>query len=175
MNRIMVIGCCGAGKSTLSKKIQDITGLPLYHLDQIYWLPNWTEPTKEVWLEKAAEVVKKEKWIIDGNYGSSMDQRLAYADTVVFLDRSRWTCLWRVTKRILSNYKQKRFDMAEGCYERFDWKFMVYVFHFNDIKKPQILKRLKKVGDKKTIHICKSDKDVDRLLEKLNHQIIQPS
>jgi hypothetical protein len=65
--------------------------------------------------------------------------------------------------------------MAEGCYERFDWKFMVYVFHFNDIKKPQILKRLKKVGDKKTIHICKSDKDVDRLLEKLNHQIIQPS
>jgi hypothetical protein len=73
MKRIMVIGCCGSGKSTLSLKIQRITGLPLFHLDQYYWQPNWSEPSKEKWEKIVADLANKEEWIIDGNYGGTMD------------------------------------------------------------------------------------------------------
>lgn len=167
MKRVMVIGCCGAGKSTLAKQIQQRTKLPLFHLDQLYWKANWEETPEEEWIPKAQEVVDKEEWIIDGNYSGTMDMRLERADTIIFLDRSRWLCLYRVFKRIILNYGRTRADMAEGCKERFNWEFIVYVFHFNDVKRPKIIRRLKGGLKNKKVYVFKKDREVETFLKEL--------
>lgn len=142
MKRIMIIGCSGAGKSTLARKIGQKTGLPVIHLDQAYWKANWTETPKTEWEPQVATMALQDKWVIDGNYGSSMDIRFQRADTVIFLDRSTLTCLWRITKRIIHYYGKSRPDMAEACKERFDLEFYHYVATFNLTRRPSILKRL---------------------------------
>lgn len=162
----MIIGSCGAGKSTLSRQLHQKTGIELIHLDQAYWKPNWIETEPDIWDNTVRELVKKESWIIDGNYGGTMDIRLQTADTIIFLDRSRWLCLYRVLKRIIMNYGKPRADMNEGCNERFDWGFLIYVFHFYDIKRPQILKRLSKLPATKQIYVLKSNEAMQTFLNK---------
>ncbi|MEN0005725.1 MAG: DNA topology modulation protein [Bacteroidota bacterium] len=167
MKRIMVIGCCGAGKSTFAKQLQAKTGLPLIHLDKEYWKPNWVETPSEMWKVKKQQLVQQEEWIIDGNYGGTMEMRMERADTVIFLDRSRWLCLYRVIKRTLRDYGRAREDMAEGCVERFDWKFLMYVFHFPELKRPDILKRLARLPSDKKIVTLSSDTSIARFLKQL--------
>lgn len=156
--KIMIIGSCGAGKSTLARQLHQKTGLELIHLDQAYFYPNWQEPTKEEWEKTVKQLTQKPNWIIDGNYGGTMEIRLKEADKIIFLNRSRWTCLYRVIKRIILNYGKTRPDSAKGCNERFDWNFLVYTFHFNDFKRPKILERLSKLPSTKEIIILESDK-----------------
>ena len=98
-NRIMIIGCCGSGKSTLARNIHQRTGLPLFHLDQYFHLPNWQEPSQEDWAATVTDLAKGDQWIIDGNYGGTMDIRLARADAMIFMDFSSIKCLGRVIKR----------------------------------------------------------------------------
>lgn len=156
--KIMIIGCCGAGKSTLARQLHQKTGIELIHLDQAYFYPNWQEPTKKDWEKTVKQLIQKSSWIIDGNYGGTMEVRLHEADKIIFLNRSRWLCLYRVIKRIILNYGKTRPDSAKGCNERFDWNFLVYTFHFNDIKRPKILARLAKLPTTKEIIILESDK-----------------
>lgn len=156
--KIMIIGCCGAGKSTLARQLHQKTGIELIHLDQVYFYPNWQEPTKKDWEKTVKQLIQKPSWIIDGNYGGTMEVRLHEADKIIFLNRSRWLCLYRVIKRIILNYGKTRPDSAKGCNERFDWNFLVYTFHFNDIKRPKILARLAKLPTTKEIIILESDK-----------------
>lgn len=163
--KIMIIGSCGAGKSTLAQQLHQKTGIKLIHLDQEYFYPNWQEPTTENWSKTVQQLIQNEDWIIDGNYGGTMDMRLNVADKIIFLDRSRWLCLFRVIKRIILNYGKSRSDCAEGCKERFDWKFLVYTFHFNDIKRPKIFERLSKLPLTKEIIILKSNKEVKEFLQ----------
>lgn len=156
----MIIGSCGAGKSTLARQLHQKTGIELIHLDQEYFSPNWVEPTSEDWEKTVKSLIQKPSWIIDGNYGGTMEVRLNVADKIIFLNRSRWLCLYRVIKRIVLNYGKTRPDSAEGCNERFDWKFLVYTFHFNDVKRPKILERLSKLPSTKEVIILESDKAV---------------
>ncbi|MEO1448559.1 MAG: hypothetical protein AAFV07_03475, partial [Bacteroidota bacterium] len=99
MQRIMLIGCGGAGKSTLSRKLHALTGLPLIHLDRHYFGPGWNAMSPEPWTWKVRELVAGERWIIDGNYGGTMDIRLEAADTIIFMNRSSWICVTRILKR----------------------------------------------------------------------------
>lgn len=161
----MIIGNCGAGKSTLARQLHEKTGIELIHLDQEYFYPNWQEPTKNDWEKTVQQLVQKPNWIIDGNYGGTMEMRLNVADKIIFLDRSRWRCLYRVIKRIIVNYGKPRPDSAEGCNERFDWEFLVYTFHFNDVKRPKILERLSKLPSTKEIIILKSNKAIESFVK----------
>ncbi|MEL6971000.1 MAG: adenylate kinase, partial [Bacteroidota bacterium] len=111
MQRVMIIGCCGAGKSTVARRLHDLTDLPLQHLDQHYWLPNWQEPDKASWQAKVQALSDQPQWIIDGNYGGTLDIRLQRADTVIYLDYATPKCLWRITKRIWRYHGQVRPDM----------------------------------------------------------------
>ena len=86
MKRILVIGCCGAGKSTFSKNLTEATGLPLYHLDRIFWSPNWVEQERSIFLQKMDAWLAQERWIIDGNYTRTLDRRISKADTIFFFD-----------------------------------------------------------------------------------------
>ena len=165
----MVIGCGGAGKSTFSTQLHEITGIELIHLDLYYWKPNWKESSREEWRVKVIELSDRKEWIIDGNYGGTKDIRMEKADTIIFMDRSRWLCLYRVLKRVLRNYGQTRKDMGEGCWEKFSWAFMVYVFHYNDTRRPKILKRLKQLEASKKVVILRSDQAVNAYLERVRN------
>src|SRR5688572_22342824 len=99
MERVLVIGSGGAGKSTFAKRLAERLGLPLVHLDAIYWRDGWIETPKEEWRGIVARLIGEPRWVMDGNYGGTMDMRLAAADTVIFLDMPRVVCLWRVVKR----------------------------------------------------------------------------
>ena len=155
----MIIGCCGSGKSTLSRLLQPITNLPLHHLDQYFWKPNWAETADDEWKEIVMNLAAKDSWIIDGNFGSTMDIRFKRADTIIFMDFSTVKCLWRVLKRIWKYHGQVRPDMPEGCKERFDLDFLHYVATYNLLRRNGLLQKLETLKNEKSIVILKNDED----------------
>ena len=144
MRRLLVIGSPGSGKSTLARQLATATGLPLIHLDAEYHLPGWIARDEFEWRARLAQLVTEKHWIIDGNYGGSMDFRLRYADTAILLDYPSWLCLWRVVKRIATLRGTVRPDAAPGCAERLDWSFLAYVLAFRSAKTPALERRLSK-------------------------------
>lgn len=130
MQRVLVIGSPGAGKSTLSHLLAQRTGLPLHHLDRIFWLPGWIERDRDEGRAELALVLAQDRWIIDGNYGSTMPMRIARADTVVWLDYPTMLCLGRALRRWWIYRGTSRPDMTEGCPERLDAEFVLYILNF---------------------------------------------
>ena len=100
MKRVLVIGHPGAGKSTLAARLGELTGLPVIHLDKEFWREGWVQMPRSEWKGKTERLVQGDEWIIDGSYDHTLEIRLARADTVIFLDFSRYLCLWRVCKRV---------------------------------------------------------------------------
>lgn len=131
MERILIIGCGGAGKSTLARQLGEKLKLPVVHLDKLYWKPDWVQESREEFDRKLALELEKAKWIIDGNFNRTIPQRLQKCDTILYLDFSRWACLRGVIKRILTTYGTVRPDMGEGCPERFDLEFLRWVWNYN--------------------------------------------
>ena len=131
MQRVMIIGPCGAGKSTVSHVLAARLGLPLIHMDQLNWQPGWVDAGNDRLRGLLAVDVARDRWLIEGNYASTMDMRLQRADTIVYLDYPLPLCLWRLTKRIIGHYGRTRPDMPENCPERFDGEFLLYVIRWN--------------------------------------------
>ena len=131
MRRVLVIGPCGAGKSTLARELAPLMRLPLVHMDQLGWQPGWVETDKAELTARLAEAVAGEEWLIEGNYGSTLTPRLERADTVIYLDFPIRLCLWRLAKRIVTHRGRARPDMPEDCPERFDAAFFWYVMNWN--------------------------------------------
>lgn len=163
----MIIGNCGAGKSTLAKRIHDLTQLRLIHLDKEFWQPGWIETDLEIWRQKVKEFVALDEWIIDGNYGSTMEMRMQRADTIVLMEVSTWKSMLRILKRVITHYGRRRDDMAEGCDERFSWSFMHYVLIYNLTRKPANERRIAKHGHGKTLIRLRSNQDIESFLEGL--------
>lgn len=120
MERILIIGNTGAGKSTFAKALAQKTGLPLVHLDKLYWHGNWEHLSREEFDAVLETELIKPRWIIDGNFSRTFPHRLQYADTVFYLDIPTLTCLWGLTKRVFANYGKTRDDMGGNCPEYFD-------------------------------------------------------
>jgi len=130
MKRVLVIGSPGAGKSTLSHALAQRTGLPLFHLDRMFWLPGWVERDRDEGRAELAGVLEQDRWIIDGNYGSTLPMRLQRAETVIWLDYPTSLCLRRVFKRWRRYRGRARPDMTEGCPENLNLEFLLYVLNF---------------------------------------------
>ena len=167
MKRIMIIGCGGTGKSTLSKRLYLLANIPVYHLDQYFWLPNWTEIDRTKWEQVNRKIIQNEFWIMDGNYGSTMEMRLEAADTVIFLNRPWYVSLSRVIMRTLKSYGKTRADMTENCPERFSGQFLHYIMMYNKTRRPSILKKLAALPKDRTVHILKTDKEVEKFISRL--------
>ena len=143
MRRVLVIGSPGAGQSTLSHALARRAGLPLHHLDRMFWLPGWVERDRDEGRAELANVLAQDCWIIDGNYGSTLPLRIACADTVVWLDYPTALCLGRALRRWWMYRGHSRPDMTEGCPERFDLEFLVYLMRWNSGPRIRTEARLK--------------------------------
>ena len=129
VNRIILIGCPGSGKSYLSKHLRNYTNLPLYHLDKLFWYGDWQHVTSEELKEKVESIIKNDKWIIDGNYNKTIKQRMEACDLIVHFNMRVDTCLKNVEYRI--KYNNLRDDMPESCKEtQMDEDFKEYIIGF---------------------------------------------
>lgn len=163
MKKIMVIGCPGSGKSTFSRALYQKTGIPLFHLDMMYWNPDRTTVEKAVFRERLADVIQKDEWIIDGNYGSTIELRLQACDTVIFLDYSPDVCLDGIMKR----RGKVRSDMPWTEKEdEEDEQFIEFVKSFNSQSRPMIAELLDRYPQKE-IFIFKDRDEADRFLNQL--------
>lgn len=149
--RIMVIGSPGSGKSTFSIKLSRIIARPLIHLDKEYWNNGWIETPRKEWIEKQRCLISGDEWIVDGNYGGTMDIRLEKADTVICFELSRIVCLMSYFKRVITNINKVRPDMPEGCPEKFDFEFMKYIWNFKGASSQININRIEKSKDKQII------------------------
>ena len=132
MERVMIIGCGGAGKSTLARQLGEKTGLPVVHLDQIWWSPgNWQHLSREEFDRLLLLELEKPRWILDGNFNRTIEARLDKCDTVIYLDLPRWVCLKSWLGRVIQNWGHARPDMAEGCAEWFDPEMARWIWRFN--------------------------------------------
>lgn len=167
MKKIMLIGSGGSGKSTLARQLGNILNIQVYHLDAIFWKPNWEGVSKEEQISIQTDLVKKDEWLIDGNYGGTLDIRMDAADTIIFLDINRTICTYRALKRMLKYRNKTRPDMGEGCEEKFDFDFLRWIWNYPKMKRPDILRKLHDLPENKQIIILKSKKDVQTFLEYL--------
>ena len=165
MRRVLIIGSGGVGKSTFARRLGSALKLEVIHLDAHYWRPGWVPTPKDVWRRKVEELLARDSWIIDGNFGGTLDMRLAACDAVIFLDLPRRVCLWRVIKRIISYRENSRPDMAEGCAERFDLEFLRWVWNYPTRSRPKYIEKLKRLPADKKVFVLDSQSKIESFLK----------
>ena len=160
MNKILVIGCPGGGKSTFARRLAALTGLPLYHIDMLYWNADKTTVPKELFRARIAEITAKDAWIIDGNYSSTMEARMEACDTVFFLDYPTKLCLAGVEARM----GKPRPDMP-WVETEWDEELRHHIETFRKENYPKIFALLEKHKEKE-IHRFLSREDAEEFLSK---------
>lgn len=172
MKRIMVIGVsAGVGKSTFARKLGEAIGVDVHHLDRLYWKPGWIEAPVEEFAAAQREIIKQDRWIMEGNYSTTFELREKAADTVIYLELPLAVCLYRVVTRWLKNIGKTRPDMGVDCPEKLDWPFIKFII-------TTYYSRKKKMRDKflaweneepsKQVILLKNKKAVQSFLQELN-------
>ncbi len=161
MKKVIVIGCPGSGKSTFARALQKKTGLPLYYLDMLYWNADKTTVPKDIFRARLAERLAENAWIIDGNYGSTMEARMAACDTVFFLDYDPAVCLAGIRER----QGKPRADMPWIETED-DEEFLTFVREYNEKSRPDVLALLEKYQEKQIV-VFRTRDEADSFLKDL--------
>ncbi len=165
MRRVVILGCSGSGKSTLARRLGERLSLPVVHLDALYWKPGWQPRDLEDFRDRVAAAVAGEGWICDGGYSGTYDLRFPYADTVIWLDRPPALCLWRVGVRWLTHLGRTRIDMGEGCPEKLDLAFLMFIWNWRRVTKPKIEAGLARLAPHTPQFVLRSARDVERLIK----------
>ncbi|MBE6962473.1 MAG: adenylate kinase [Ruminococcaceae bacterium] len=162
MKKIIVIGCPGSGKSTFSKSLHKITNIPLYHLDMLFWNADKTTVGKSVFLDRLLKIIENSEWIIDGNYGSTMELRMQKCDTVIFLDYPLDVCLNGIQDR----KGKPRSDMPWIESDEDDAEFVEFIKNYNSQSRPKVIELLKRYSDK-DIYIFSNRVQAEEFLNKI--------
>lgn len=172
MQRIMIIGSPGSGKSTLARQLGPLLGIEVVHLDRFFWQPGWVETPRDEWRAVQERLVQRPEWIMDGNYSATQDVRLAVADTIIFLDVSRWLCLWRTTIRRICYHGRTRPDLGEGSPERWipDWQFLRIVWSYPSIRHLKIMQCLAEHRASKRIIVLEGRAEVRKFLHAMQRE-----
>lgn len=136
MERVAIVGSGGAGKSTFAKALGERTGLPVIHLDRHYWKPGWIETSRDEWRQRQSELFAADRWIADGNYGGTFDERFARADTVIIIARPRLACVLAAVTRSARNHGKP--IQADGCPERFQVAFYRWIWNYERDSRPRL-------------------------------------
>lgn len=165
-NRVLVIGCSGGGKSTLSLRIAERFGLEYQSYDRdVRWLPGWQVRDRAEQRARVLDLVSRERWVMDGNTPSTFDIRLPRTDLVVWLRVPRRVALAGIARRVYSNYGSVRFDMAAGCPEQLpDREFLSYIWAFEKKVSPRIIAGLDRHGPSVPVVILQARKSAEALL-----------
>jgi adenylate kinase family enzyme len=162
VRKVAVIGSGGAGKSTFARRLGEQTGLPVVHLDQLYWHPGWVETPGEAWRELQRNLVEGEAWILDGNYGATLDIRLSAAETVVFFDFPRALCVRRAAWRSIRHRGQS--IQASDCPERLNGEFLRWVWSYPTNSRPRAVEAMNRHARQAEIFVLRRPRDADQLL-----------
>lgn len=172
LKRIAIIGNAGSGKSTLAQTLHQILKLPVYHLDKYFWKPNWIHPDLNEYRLIHDKICDQDKWIIDGNNLSVSEYRFKNADTIIFLNISRYKCIWRIIKRAFKYYGKATPTSADQCIENFfDLRFLNFlkwVWNFKKRNLNKIIELLAFYAKNKEIYILRSQYEIDEFIKKLS-------
>lgn len=136
VERIAIIGCGGSGKSHLARVFADRLGITPVHLDVLYYDKDWKPLDQETFASLQRDLVAAPRWIIDGNYASTLPVRLEAADTVIFLDLPGWACLRGIIRRRLRHGGGQH--QAIGVYDRITWDFIRYILGYRKNMAPRV-------------------------------------
>ena len=161
MKKAIIIGCPGSGKSTFARKLADKTGLPLFYLDMLNWNADKTTVSKDIFCERLNKILIQDEWIIDGNYGSTMEMRMSACDTVFFLDYDADVCLSGINER-----KGKPRPDMPWIETEDDEEFLQFIRDYNTQNRPKVMELLKKYKEKNTV-IFKSREEADEYLNNI--------
>jgi len=171
----MVIGIsAGVGKSTFARELGETLNINVYHLDTLYWKPNWVEAPLEEFSKAQQEIVNQQQWIIEGNYSNTFEIRAKQADTIIYLELPLFVCLYRVIKRWFMNIGKSRPDMGEGCKERLKWEFIKFILTTYNPRKSKMIEQLKvfqSLDPTKKIITLKSKQEVHTFIRKVRRKV----
>ncbi len=162
MNKILIIGIPGSGKSTFANKLGKELNREIIHLDKFYYKSNWVAVQKDEWSAIVKNLLSREEWIMDGNYRGTFDSRIPAADTVVFLNFNKILCIYRAFTRSLD--KNQPFDKAEGNTNKLSWGLLKKIITFN---REEVIYRLKLYENTKKIFIVNNRKELDEVFSQL--------
>lgn len=168
MNRIAIVGCSGGGKSTLARALAAKLGLPIIHLDVIYWRPGWVEGDIEVTRAQVEQAVMADHWICEGNFISASAVRFQRADTIVWVDQPRLTCLRRAIGRGITGFGRDRPDLAPGCPEKIDFAFYGYIWNWDRLTRPRVEAAIEAFARDTPLVRLRSDREVTAWLASLS-------
>lgn len=160
MKRVIVIGCPGSGKTTFAEKLSKKTGLPLYYLDAIWHNPDKTHISREEFDQRIMEIFATDGWIIDGNYGRTVEMRLKECDTVFLFDLPTEVCLQGATQRL----GKGRYDLP-WIEKELDPEFEGFIKDFASHSLPKLYALLDKYRAEKQVIFFKSRKEADDFCE----------
>ncbi|WP_196814234.1 NUDIX domain-containing protein [Butyrivibrio sp. LC3010] len=146
MKKVIVLGCSGSGKSTFAIKLHEKLGLPLYHLDNIWWKADKTHVSRDEFDAKLDKLVKLDSWIIDGDYSRTYEKRIAACDTIFFLNYSEDTCMDGISKRV----GQTRPDIP-WTEEKIDPELVELVRNYEKENRPKLLELFAQYPEKNVI------------------------
>jgi adenylate kinase family enzyme len=151
VQRIVVMGPPGSGKSTMARHLGARFGVPVFHLDQAWHRPGWVEVPLDEFRTEVERIAALPTWVIDGNYTATIECRFRVADMVVYLDMPTWLSMLRVIRRIVTSYGTVRPDSAPGCPERLDLVFLYYIWTWNRQRRDRNLALVESFGGRKII------------------------